>query len=214
MRMSLKKRSRGQALVEFALVFPIFAMALFGIISVGLWVFYNQQLQNAAREGARYAAVHSATAQCPTVSSYDPIDTLRPEKYARCDPPPSWPFMTTAARSKVWAIAPTNVHVAACWSGYMDPSGNRDALPEPPNVFTECTMNGADPVNDIGAVACPASSIVDRASATSYAAGTVYPTRVTVYACMNWQPPMAGFLLIPTQITMRAAVDEVLHRQS
>ena len=52
-------RSRGQALAEFALVFPIAMAVIFGIIVFGLWVFYQQQLTNVAREGARYAAIHS-----------------------------------------------------------------------------------------------------------------------------------------------------------
>ena len=50
-----RSAARGQALVEFALVFPLFLMVLFSIISFGLYIFYNQQLANAAREAARYA---------------------------------------------------------------------------------------------------------------------------------------------------------------
>ena len=62
------RRKRGQALTEFALVAPIFFLMILSIIVLGLWVFYNLQLENAAREAARYAAVHSTSAQCPTVS--------------------------------------------------------------------------------------------------------------------------------------------------
>jgi Flp pilus assembly protein TadG len=47
-----------QALVEFALVAPIFFLILFGIIDFGRYVYYTQILNNAAREGARYAIVH------------------------------------------------------------------------------------------------------------------------------------------------------------
>ncbi len=36
---------------------------------------------------------------------------------------------------------------------------------------------------------------------------------VTVYACMNWKPPMAGFLLIPKDITLRSVITEVIHYQ-
>jgi hypothetical protein len=53
-------RSRGQALVEFALVFPIFLLILFSIIDFGRYVYYVQILNNAAREGARYAIVHGS----------------------------------------------------------------------------------------------------------------------------------------------------------
>lgn len=51
-------RSRGQAMVEFALVAPLFFLLLFSIIEFGRAVYYIQMLNNAAREGARYAIVH------------------------------------------------------------------------------------------------------------------------------------------------------------
>src|SRR6266850_1913352 len=96
---SARSRRRGQALVEFALVFPILMLFLFGIIVWGLGVFYQQQLQNAAREGARYAAIHSSEAQCPTTSNYDPFEFgPRPFSYYACDPVATgWPLMTAFA---------------------------------------------------------------------------------------------------------------------
>src|SRR4051812_2722062 len=101
MRLRLVKpgRGRGQALVEFVLVFPLFVLVLFSIITFGLFVFYSQQLENAAREAARYAAVHSSTAQCPTVSQLDPGADVRPNGYFRCDAPEDgWSRITAAAR--------------------------------------------------------------------------------------------------------------------
>ena len=45
-------------MVEFALVLPLLLALLCGIIDFG-WLYYNQiTLNNAAREGARYAVVH------------------------------------------------------------------------------------------------------------------------------------------------------------
>jgi hypothetical protein len=54
----LRRRSRGQGLVEFALVAPIFFLVLFSLIEFGRAVYTIQMLNNAAREGARYAIVH------------------------------------------------------------------------------------------------------------------------------------------------------------
>jgi len=54
------RRSRGQALVEFAFVAPMFFLLLFAIIDFGRYVYYVQILNNAAREGARYAIVHGS----------------------------------------------------------------------------------------------------------------------------------------------------------
>lgn len=56
------KSEKGQAMVEFALVLPLLLILLCGIIDFG-WLYYNQiTLNNAAREGARYAVIY-----------YDPV---------------------------------------------------------------------------------------------------------------------------------------------
>lgn len=62
--MKRRKRSRGQALAEFALVLPIFAVLLFGIIDVGRLVYTQNTLNNAAREAARGVAVAKWPPNC------------------------------------------------------------------------------------------------------------------------------------------------------
>ena len=62
---------RGQALVEFAFVAPIFFLLLFGIIDFGRYVYYVQILNNAAREGARYAIVHGSDSFQPVGPTQD-----------------------------------------------------------------------------------------------------------------------------------------------
>jgi hypothetical protein len=59
-------RSRGQALVEFALVAPIFFLLLLGIIEAGRFIYHYQVLNDATRAGARYAIIHGAGSDCPT----------------------------------------------------------------------------------------------------------------------------------------------------
>ncbi|HET6381284.1 MAG TPA: TadE family protein [candidate division Zixibacteria bacterium] len=54
-----ERRGRGQALVEFALVIPIFLLLLFGLIDMARIVYFNSTLSQAAREGARLAAVEA-----------------------------------------------------------------------------------------------------------------------------------------------------------
>ena len=54
-----RKSQKGQSLVEFALILPVFVVLLFGIMEFGrLWEMANV-LTSAAREGARVAAVTS-----------------------------------------------------------------------------------------------------------------------------------------------------------
>jgi Flp pilus assembly protein TadG len=49
-----------QALVEFALVLPIFLLVVTGLIDVGRAVWEENTLAYAAREGTRYAIVHGS----------------------------------------------------------------------------------------------------------------------------------------------------------
>ena len=51
---------RGQALVEFALVIPVFLLMLFGVVDAGRYVYMTSVLSQAAREGARLAAVEAS----------------------------------------------------------------------------------------------------------------------------------------------------------
>jgi len=52
------RRASGQALVEFALVFPVIALLAFGFIDIGRAVFQYNTLTNAARQAARVAVVN------------------------------------------------------------------------------------------------------------------------------------------------------------
>lgn len=47
--------SRGQSLVEFALVFPVFLLLLCGIVDVSNVFYTEMSVQNALRQAARYA---------------------------------------------------------------------------------------------------------------------------------------------------------------
>jgi hypothetical protein len=232
-------RRRGQALVEFVLIFPLFLLVLMSILVFGLYVFYTQQLASAAREGARYAAVHGSGAQCPTVSRLDPAPANRFTSYWRCDAPEGgWPNMTGAARSMIWGVPPTAVSVRACWSGYTDGAYNYDLKASQTGAsFAECTIGGVNPQTSPDALSCPPPAAIgstytpamadgdDKASNLAHSPpvvpgagatpdqGAQFPTTVTLYTCFQWRPPLAGFVLIPSQITLRAVVTEAIQRQ-
>ena len=57
--------TRGQSLVEFALVSMIFFVTLFGTIEFGLAVFRYNMTSDLAQEGARWASVHGSTSGSP-----------------------------------------------------------------------------------------------------------------------------------------------------
>jgi Flp pilus assembly protein TadG len=58
-----RRRDRGQALVEAALVAPLFFMIFFGVIDLARVIWANDVVTNAAREGARFASVHAGEMQ-------------------------------------------------------------------------------------------------------------------------------------------------------
>ena len=231
-------------MVELALVLPLFVMVLMGIVILGMGVFYQQQITNAAREAARFASIHSATALRPTVPWIDPIATLKPPTYNRWDrPEDSWPDMTAAGRRQIFGMNAASVRIAACWSGYqevdpgtglpdpskydapppVDPPGYEivpGAVPpvywDPETAWAQCGIDGADPTaapNDIGCNSALASTTTDTASALSEGPGRIVANAVTAYACYVWSPPLAGFLLIPETVTLRAVITEPIERQ-
>ena len=216
--------SRGQTLVEFALIVPLFITVISGILTLGIGVFYQQQLNNAAREAARYAAIHSATSQCPTASWLPPNLSMLPNdfdlgNYYACDPPNlRWPEMTAFGRSQMFGIDTAGVSFAACWSGYWGAHGYDEgakALDGTPNEWRNCTIGGIDPRTNTSSISCPApltTSADDQAS--DLAAADVAPTanEVTVYACYVWRPPLLGDLL-GSSVTLQAVVTEAMQHQ-
>jgi hypothetical protein len=225
-----RERTRAQALVEFALVFPIVVLVLFGIIVLGLLVFYQQQITNVARESARWAAIHSSNSPCPTVGWRDaqPVGDY-PNPYT-CDGPNNpndpipWPWMTKQGRSNAWGLNANTVMINGCWSGYLRPgvtAGGSTNADYPPvedlglgagteqNVFHQCTIDGIDPVNNAADLGCRLRMTTFSDDPASNRAGN----QVTVYACFEWAPPLAGLLMIPSQITMKAVITEVIQSQ-
>jgi Flp pilus assembly protein TadG len=62
-------RGRGQALVEFALVIPIFLLVLSGILDFGFMLYSRMTVINAAREGAHAAITLVGTTTTTTIPS-------------------------------------------------------------------------------------------------------------------------------------------------
>lgn len=240
MRRPRKPSSRGQTLVEFALIAPLLFLLIIGIITLGIGVFYQQQVANAAREAARFAAIHSATSQCPTTSWLDPNwSRVGPEidqnTYYDCDPPGlRWPQMTAHAREQVWGLRRSEVHVAACWSGYWGTGANGwDAAPAEldgsPNQFKPCKIGGIDPRVDTDSLGCApplTSATDDTASNLAASSDRSSANQVTVYACYQWHPTFGGLgfsipcpgsacrvEIVPSVVTIRAVISEAMQHQ-
>jgi Flp pilus assembly protein TadG len=89
----MKDRRSGQALVEFALVIPVFLLILLAIFDLGRGVFAYTSITNAAREGARLAIVNQGPglpeqrvrAQSSVAESNDADGTKITVRYVRPD---------------------------------------------------------------------------------------------------------------------------------
>ncbi len=59
--MSARKRQRGSALLEYAVIVTVFLMLIFGIIDFGRALYTYHYLSNAARDATRWSAVNGTT---------------------------------------------------------------------------------------------------------------------------------------------------------
>lgn len=101
-----RPHTAGQAMVEFALVAPMFFLLLFGIVEAGRFIFYYETLSHATREGARYAIVNGAnTLGCPS-------GPAAPGSSA-CDTAGN--NVVTRVRESAYGLAGTSVTVDRCW---------------------------------------------------------------------------------------------------
>ena len=105
-RQPRRRRTKGQAMVEFALVAPLFFVLLFGIIEAGRFIFFYETLSHATREGARYAIVNGAnTLGCPS-------GPAAPGTSA-CDT--SGANVVTKVRQSAYGVPSASVTVQRCW---------------------------------------------------------------------------------------------------
>lgn len=63
-----RHRSRGQGLVEFALIFPILMLLLIAVFDMGRLVFAYNDITNAARSGARVAIIDQTAGAAQTAT--------------------------------------------------------------------------------------------------------------------------------------------------
>lgn len=61
LRITNRKNERGSTLVEFSIGITVFVTAMFGVLEFGRLLWVHNALTDAARRGARYAVMHSAS---------------------------------------------------------------------------------------------------------------------------------------------------------
>jgi hypothetical protein len=113
------RSSGGQALVEFALVAPLFFLLVFAIIEGGRFILYYETLNNATREGARYAIVHGSNSVYPSgpmppgmnpPGCYDPLGLNPPGCYD-----PTGANVVQRVKDTAFGLLGTGVVVTPTW---------------------------------------------------------------------------------------------------
>src|SRR6185437_11682740 len=98
-----RRRARGTALVEFALVVPLLLTLLIGTIECGWAVYADHFVATAAAAGARYAMVRGAT--CSGLPSACPAAASDIQSYVSSLAPPG---VTAASLSSTTSWSPNN----------------------------------------------------------------------------------------------------------
>jgi Flp pilus assembly protein TadG len=125
--MTRRNRPRGQAMVELALVLPVFILLMVGIFDLGRVIWVNDTLSTAAREAARFAIVHGGTDSnlCPV--GPPAVTANVPAASASCPyPAPSRQSIKDVAQK--WAAGTSaNVTVHVCYGAVTACSSDTDA---------------------------------------------------------------------------------------
>jgi Flp pilus assembly protein TadG len=147
--MDASSRPRGQALVEFAIIIPLFLVLLMGILDFGRVVWATTSLASAAREAARYAIVHggSATDPCP-VGPASPDSQIVIASASCPFPSPLKDSIKLAATTAALAGG-SNLTVYVCYgvgcSGDTDTAGATNARGQSVTVTVTSTVNLVTP---------------------------------------------------------------------
>jgi Flp pilus assembly protein TadG len=144
--MLTRRRGRGQGLVEFALVFPVLVLVFFGTIDGARLLYTNSQLSQAAREGARVAAVEAywiGSNDPACVSAQSQITAANPGAHVCPVDSATLKADVVRAANSVVALggAIVNVYLACDDGGSSDPAPT-GAWDETTVTFPKCDSSG------------------------------------------------------------------------
>jgi len=132
--------TRGQALVEFALVAPVFFLLLFAIIEGGRFILYYETLANATREGARYGIVHGWKSYCPS----GPMPPGEPTPVSCFDP--TGAKVVQRVKDSAFGLLGTTVIVTPNWFGTDGVSPGNNGRDNTMNVTASYTYSTIIPL--------------------------------------------------------------------
>jgi len=159
-----RPRSRGQALVEFAFVFPVIALMAFAFIDIGRAVYAFNTLSEAAREAGRVAIVN----QLDPVSGPWGCLSNRP---VQNEASPQWTWRGCAVKSG----ATIGVQAADVSVSYSTPSGTDLTCAPHLNVGCLVTVTVSAKFTPITPVAGILIGPIDMSSTTEMPLERLFP---------------------------------------
>ena len=114
----VRRSERGQAVVEFALILPVFVLLLGGIIQFGIGLNYWLDLQRVANQGARWAAVNNWPPDCPAGTANSANGGTGCTTSPTCNPRPAQPTHSTlqnALTCQLLTKGEKNTAVSLCY---------------------------------------------------------------------------------------------------
>jgi Flp pilus assembly protein TadG len=126
--MTRHDKPRGQAMVEFALVIPVFILLMVGLFDFGRVIWVNDTLATAAREAVRFAIVHggSDSQLCPVGPPSAGV-TIPPASSSCPYPSPSRQAIKDIAQK--WAAGTSaDVAVHVCYGVVSTCTSDTDAV--------------------------------------------------------------------------------------
>lgn len=115
------RRMRGQSLVEFSLILPIFLLLFFAVVDGARYVYMNSVLSQAAREGARLASVEAGWIGSSDPSCSQTGGPVCPAAVTGADSLQT--HLTTAVNRMAAPFGPLSAIYFQCNSIGNDPSG-------------------------------------------------------------------------------------------
>lgn len=125
--MTTREKPRGQAMVEFALVIPVFILLMVALFDFGRVIWVNDTLATASREAVRYAIVHGGSDSnlCP-VGPPAASTTIPPASTSCPYPSPSRQAIKNVAQK--WAAGTSaDVTVHVCYGAVTTCTSDTDA---------------------------------------------------------------------------------------
>jgi hypothetical protein len=145
----------GQGLVEFAMVLPVFVLAVFGLFDVGRLVYVNSTLSQAAREGARVAATETGwiglsgngcVADESAIGAGNPGAHVCPANVAAFDA-----HIVSAVNHMAVSLGPLNaVHISCNAGDEADPAPSGAWSDAPGGGGNGCRDGAGNPIGAVG----------------------------------------------------------------